>query len=92
MINVFTLITSFVITSLLFNYLSKTLISTGKIKIKASKTTKDKVIWTIICCAIYILGYVLVDYLNLGIIGFNIARGILLALFVTMLLLEPLKK
>ncbi|MBE6052576.1 MAG: hypothetical protein E7212_01485 [Clostridium sartagoforme] len=92
MINVFTLITSFVITSLLFNYLSKTLISTGKIKIKARKTTKDKVIWTIICCAIYILGYVLVDYLNLGIIGFNIARGILLALFVTMLLLEPLKK
>ena len=92
MISVFTLITSFVITSLLFNYLSKYLISTGKIKLKARKKTKEKVIWTIICCAIYIFGYVLVDYLSFGIIGFNISRGILLALFVTLLLLEPIKK
>ena len=78
--------------TLIFNYLFKYLISTEKLKIRIRKTTKDKVIWTIICCTIYIILYVLIDFLALGIIGFNIARGILLALFVNLLLLESNKK
>lgn len=92
MINIVTLILSFIIASLIFSYLLKYLINNGKIKVKVRKTTKDKVIWTIICCAIYIVGYVLIDFLSLGIVGFNIARGILLALFVNLLLLETNNK
>ena len=78
--------------TLIFNYLFKYLISTEKLKIRIRKTTKDKVIWTIICCTIYIILYVIIHFLALGIIGFNIARGILLALFVNLLLLESNKK
>ena len=92
MINVVTLILSFIIASLIFSNLIKYLINNDKIKVKVRNTTKDKVIWTIICCAIYILAYVLIDYLPLEIIGFNIARGILLGLFVNLLLLENNKK
>lgn len=88
MINIVTLILSFIISSLVFSKLIKYLINNGKIKVKVRNTTKEKVIWTAICCAIYILAYVLIDYLSLGIIGFNIARGILLGLFVNLLLLE----
>ncbi len=90
--NIITLLLSFIISSLIFNYLLKYLINNGTIKIKVRKTTKEKVIWTIICCAIYIFAYVLIDFLSLGIIGFNIARGILLALFVNLLLLESNNK
>ncbi|MDU5107701.1 MULTISPECIES: hypothetical protein [unclassified Clostridium] len=92
MINIITLLLSFIMSTLIFNYLFKYLISTEKLKIRIRKTTKDKVIWTIICCTIYIILYVLIDFLALGIIGFNIARGILLALFVNLLLLESNKK
>jgi TctA family transporter len=90
--NILTLVLSFIIASIIFNYLSKYLISSGKIPFKAAKTTKGKIIWTIICCAIYIVGYVLIDFLTLGVIGFNIARGVLLAIFVTMLLFDSNKK
>ena len=92
MINIITLLLSIIMSTLIFNYLFKYLISTEKLKIRIRKTTKDKVIWTIICCTIYIILYVLIDFLALGIIGFNIARGILLALFVNLLLLESNKK
>ena len=92
MTNILTLLLSFIIGSLIFNYFSKYLISNGHLKIKTRTKTKEKVIWTIICCTIYIIGYVIIDFLNLGVIGFNIARGVLLALFVTLLLLESNKK
>lgn len=92
MTNIVTLILSFIITSVILNYISKYLISSGKITFKAAKTTKGKVIWTIICCTIYIVGYVIIDFLNLGVIGFNIARGILLGIFVTLLLFDSAKK
>ena len=92
MANILTLVLSFIIASVIFNYLSKYLISRGKIPFKATKTTKGKIIWTIICCAIYIVGYVLIDFLTLGVIGFNIARGVLLAIFVPMLLFDSNKK
>ncbi|MCF0149524.1 MAG: hypothetical protein HUJ77_14160 [Clostridium sp.] len=92
MINIITLLLSFIISTSILNYLFKYLISTEKLKIRIRKTTKDKIIWTIICCTIYILLYVLIDFLSLGVIGFNIARGILLAIFVNLLLLESYKK
>lgn len=87
-----TIILSFVISSLIFNYLSKYLISNGYLKVKSRQITKEKVIWTIICCSIYIVGYAFIDFLNLDIIGFNIGRGVLLGLFVTLLLLDSNKK
>ncbi|MCR1950810.1 hypothetical protein NSA50_07010 [Clostridium sp. DSM 100503] len=92
MANILTLVLSFIISSVILNYLSKYLINSGKLQFKAAKTTKGKIIWTIICCAIYIVGYVIIDFLALGGVGFNIARGILLAIFVTMLLFDSHKK
>jgi hypothetical protein len=83
---------SFIISGFVLTYLSRYLIRTGKISFKSAETTKGKSIWTVICCAIYIVGYVLIDFLGLGIIGFNIARGILLGIFVTLLLFDSSKK
>lgn len=90
--NIITLILSFITFYAIFYYLVKYLVSINKISFKTPKDTKGKIIWTIICCAIYILGYVLVDFIGLGVVGFNIARGFLLAVFVTLLLLDTFKK
>ncbi|EOR20522.1 hypothetical protein A500_16730 [Clostridium sartagoforme AAU1] len=92
MINVLTLVLSFIIATIIFNYFFKYLIGSGKIPFRAAKTTKGKIVWTIICCSVYIVGYVFLDLLNLSMLGFNIGRGILLALFVTMLLFDSYKK
>lgn len=86
------LITSFIIFSLIFNGILRYLISKDKLKIKSPKETKGKVIWVVICCAIYIIGYVLIDLLGLGIIGFNIARGFLLAILISLLMISTYKK
>ncbi|WP_288221398.1 hypothetical protein [uncultured Clostridium sp.] len=86
--SILTLILSFAIFSALLKYIVKYLVSKNKISFKSPKNTKGKIIWTIICCTIYIIGYVLIDFIGLGIIGFNIARGFLLSIFVTLLLLD----
>lgn len=90
--NIITLILSFVTFYAIFNYSVKYLVQNNKISFKTPKDAKGKIIWTIICCAIYIVGYVIVDFIDLGIIGFNIARGFLLAVFITLLLLDTFKK
>lgn len=90
--NILPLILSFAIFSILFNYLVKYVIKNTKIALKVSKDNKAKIIWTIICFVIYIIGYVLIDFIGLGIIGFNIARGFLLAVFVTLLLFNSKNK
>lgn len=90
--NIITLILSFATFYAIFNYLVKYLVSNNKISFKTPKDTKGKIIWTVICCAIYIVGYVLIDFIGLGHIGFNIARGFLLSIFVTLLLLDTFKK
>jgi hypothetical protein len=92
LINVLTLVLSSIIATIIFNYFFKYLIGSGKIPFKSAKATKGKIIWLIICFSIYIVGYVFLDFLNLNVIGFNIGRGILLALFVTMLLFDSYKK
>lgn len=86
------LILSLIISGILLNYLFKYLISKNFIKFKGKKTTKNKVLWAISCCAIYIVGYVILDFLQLGIIGFNIGRGILLSLLISLLLIDPYKE
>lgn len=90
--NVFILISSFIVFSLIFNGIIRFLLSKGKLKIKAPKETKGKVIWVVICCTVYIIGYVLIDFLGLNVVGFNIARGLLLAILISLLMISTYKK
>ncbi|MBS5936948.1 hypothetical protein E5347_01280 [Clostridium sartagoforme] len=90
--NTLILIASFIIFSLIFNGIIRYLISKDKLKFKIPKETKGKVIWVVICCTIYIIGYVLIDFLGLGIVGFNIARGFLLAILISLLMISTYKK
>lgn len=90
--NTLILISSFIIFSLIFNGIIRYLISKDKLKVKAPKETKGKVIWVVLCCTIYIIGYVLIDFLSLGIVGFNIARGFLLSILISLLIVSTYKK
>lgn len=90
--NTLILISSFIIFSLIFNGIIRYLISKDKLKVKAPKETKGKVIWVVLCCTIYIIGYVLIDFLSLGIVGFNIARGFLLSILISLLMVSTYKK
>ena len=91
MTSILPLILSLIISGVLLNYLFKYLIGKNFISFKGKKTTKNKVLWAISCCAIYIVGYVSLDFLDFGIIGFNIGRGILLSILISLLLIDPYK-